>query len=109
MISEIIIGIAILIIGLMFGYVIKERERGIMRYTIALKNGKKLEFVGDEAKQISERINEAIMRDYTTAYFLYEGTPYEVFMNQIAYVLKLGIEDKEENMKALFIDDKFQW
>ena len=67
------------------------------------------EFFGNEATQISERINEAIMRDYTNTYFLYEGTPYEVFMNQIAYVLKLGIEDKEENMKALFIDDKFQW
>ena len=59
-----------------------------MRYTIALKNGEALEFVGDEAKQISKEINQAILRGYTTADFLYENSSYRVFMKQIIYVSK---------------------
>jgi hypothetical protein len=59
-----------------------------MRYTIVLKNGEALEFAGDEATQISKRINEAILRGYTTADFLYENSSYIVFMKQIIYVSK---------------------
>ena len=59
-----------------------------MRYTIALKNGEALEFVGDEAKQISKEIDQAILRSYITADFLYENSNYRVFINQIVYVSK---------------------